>query len=88
MAYTQTLDQRTYRFADLKEVLAKASPARSGDALAGVAAAGQLLGVVALSRQGFFSPSGGAPVLGAATFAVWIAAVSVELLVRRDGRTR
>ena len=38
VAYTQTLDQRTYRFADLKEVLAKASPARSGDALAGVAA--------------------------------------------------
>lgn len=38
MAYTQTLDQRTYRFADLKDLLAKASPARSGDALAGVAA--------------------------------------------------
>jgi ethanolamine ammonia-lyase large subunit len=38
VAYTQTLDKHTYRFADLKAVLAKASPARSGDALAGVAA--------------------------------------------------
>ena len=30
---------RTYQFADLRELLAKASPARSGDVLAGVAAA-------------------------------------------------
>jgi ethanolamine ammonia-lyase large subunit len=36
--YTQTLGARTYRFADLKTLLAKASPARSGDALAGLAA--------------------------------------------------
>ncbi|HKY92491.1 MAG TPA: ethanolamine ammonia-lyase subunit EutB [Nevskiaceae bacterium] len=39
MADTCTLGTRTYRFADLREVLAKASPARSGDALAGIAAA-------------------------------------------------
>ncbi len=34
-----TIDSVRYRFADLKDLLAKASPARSGDALAGVAAA-------------------------------------------------
>jgi ethanolamine ammonia-lyase large subunit len=39
MADSCTLGVRTYRFADLREVLAKASPARSGDALAGLAAA-------------------------------------------------
>jgi ethanolamine ammonia-lyase large subunit len=39
MADSCTLGTRTYRFADLREVLAKASPARSGDALAGIAAA-------------------------------------------------
>jgi ethanolamine ammonia-lyase large subunit len=39
MPYTTTLGAVTHRFADLKEVLAKASPMRSGDALAGVAAA-------------------------------------------------
>jgi len=33
-----TIDSVRYRFADLKDLLAKASPARSGDALAGVAA--------------------------------------------------
>ncbi len=36
--YTTTLRGRTYAFADLREVLAKASPLRSGDVLAGVAA--------------------------------------------------
>ena len=36
--FTCTLGQQTYRFADLKAVLACASPARSGDELAGVAA--------------------------------------------------
>lgn len=34
-----TLSHRSYRFADLRELMAKASPARSGDYLAGVAAA-------------------------------------------------
>jgi ethanolamine ammonia-lyase large subunit len=34
-----TLQHRTYKFADLAEVLAKASPERSGDRLAGIAAA-------------------------------------------------
>ncbi|HEX3437808.1 MAG TPA: ethanolamine ammonia-lyase subunit EutB [Pseudacidobacterium sp.] len=38
MAYTHTLGSRTWRFNDLKTLLAKASPARSGDELAGVAA--------------------------------------------------
>lgn len=36
--YQTSLAHRTYRFASLKEVMAKASPARSGDVLAGVAA--------------------------------------------------
>lgn len=37
-AYRTTLGRRTYEFRDLKDLLAKASPARSGDQLAGVAA--------------------------------------------------
>jgi len=39
MRYHATLDATRYRFADLKTLLAKASPARSGDALAGIASA-------------------------------------------------
>jgi ethanolamine ammonia-lyase large subunit len=35
---THTIGSRTYRFADLRDLLAKATPARSGDYLAGVAA--------------------------------------------------
>ncbi|HTH62909.1 MAG TPA: ethanolamine ammonia-lyase subunit EutB [Paraburkholderia sp.] len=38
MRYTETVANRTYRFADLKTLLAKASPQRSGDQLAGIAA--------------------------------------------------
>jgi len=38
-AYAHTIGSRTYRFDDLKILLAKASPARSGDYLAGIAAA-------------------------------------------------
>ena len=38
MALATTIDSTRYAFADLKDLLAKASPARSGDALAGVAA--------------------------------------------------
>ncbi|NMG36551.1 ethanolamine ammonia-lyase subunit EutB [Azoarcus sp. TTM-91] len=38
MPYRHTLDHRNWLFADLREVLAKASPARSGDQLAGLAA--------------------------------------------------
>ena len=38
MSYTETVGQRTYRFADLKTLLANASPQRSGDELAGIAA--------------------------------------------------
>ncbi|NLP63174.1 ethanolamine ammonia-lyase subunit EutB [Paraburkholderia sacchari] len=41
MSYTETIGLRTYRFADLKTLLAKASPLRSGDQLAGVAAASE-----------------------------------------------
>lgn len=37
--YRYTLGHLTYRFKDLAEVMAKASPLRSGDQLAGVAAA-------------------------------------------------
>ncbi|WP_061146080.1 ethanolamine ammonia-lyase subunit EutB [Caballeronia arvi] len=39
MSYTESIGVRTYRFDDLKTLLAKASPRRSGDELAGVAAA-------------------------------------------------
>ena len=38
MAYSVTIAGRTHSFADLKTLLAKATPARSGDALAGIAA--------------------------------------------------
>jgi len=38
MTYRYSAGAQTYQFADLKEVLAKATPARSGDYLAGVAA--------------------------------------------------
>jgi len=41
MSYTETIGSRTYRFADLKTLMAKASPLRSGDQLAGVAAASE-----------------------------------------------
>jgi ethanolamine ammonia-lyase large subunit len=39
MPWTQTLGHRRHRFDDLKTLLARATPARSGDALAGIAAA-------------------------------------------------
>jgi ethanolamine ammonia-lyase large subunit len=38
MAYHHTIGRKTYRFKDLKTLLAKASPHRSGDVLAGVCA--------------------------------------------------
>lgn len=38
MKYQHTLGQQVYTFRDLKDVMAKASPARSGDVLAGIAA--------------------------------------------------
>src|SRR4051812_25409363 len=38
MSYQCTIGNFTYRFADLKSLLAKASPLRSGDVLAGIAA--------------------------------------------------
>jgi ethanolamine ammonia-lyase large subunit len=38
MAYTHTLGSRTWRFDDLKTLLAKAGPLRSGDQLAGITA--------------------------------------------------
>ena len=38
MSYNETIGLRTYRFDDLKTLLAKASPLRSGDQLAGVTA--------------------------------------------------
>ena len=41
MSYTETIGSRTYRFAYLKTLLAKASPLRSGDQLAGIAAASE-----------------------------------------------
>ncbi|MEA3119785.1 MAG: ethanolamine ammonia-lyase large subunit [Paraburkholderia sp.] len=41
MSYSETIGTRTYRFADLKTLLARASPLRSGDQLAGIAAASE-----------------------------------------------
>jgi ethanolamine ammonia-lyase large subunit len=38
MSYSHTIDSHTWTFTDLKSVMAKATPARSGDYLAGVAA--------------------------------------------------
>ena len=38
MAFTHTIGSTRYSFADLRELLAKATPLRSGDALAGIAA--------------------------------------------------
>nr|WP_217345166.1 ethanolamine ammonia-lyase subunit EutB [Noviherbaspirillum sp. L7-7A]MBV0879393.1 ethanolamine ammonia-lyase subunit EutB [Noviherbaspirillum sp. L7-7A] len=38
MGYTSTVGRHVYRFDDLRSLLARASPARSGDSLAGVAA--------------------------------------------------
>src|SRR5215469_12207166 len=38
MAYRHTIDATVYRFDDLRDLLAKATPPRSGDRLAGVAA--------------------------------------------------
>ncbi|MBH2079905.1 MAG: ethanolamine ammonia-lyase subunit EutB, partial [Pseudomonadales bacterium] len=37
-SFAHTVGNQTYRFESLKDVMAKASPARSGDFLAGVAA--------------------------------------------------
>jgi ethanolamine ammonia-lyase large subunit len=39
MSYAEQIGVRTYRFDNLKTLLAKASPLRSGDQLAGVTAA-------------------------------------------------
>src|SRR6185295_3929958 len=39
VGYAYTLGQTVYRFPDLKDLLAKATPHRSGDVLAGIAAA-------------------------------------------------
>src|ERR1700679_3691799 len=47
MSYTEIIGSRTYRFADLKTLMAKASPLRSGDQLAGIAAASEEEGAAA-----------------------------------------
>jgi hypothetical protein len=57
-------------------------PARWLGGLGGLAALTQLAGVVALSRQGFFSPSGGATALGSIGVVTWVTAVSAVLLSR------
>jgi len=43
MAFSHTINGCTYRFDDLKMLLAKATPARSGDELAGVAAESEIV---------------------------------------------
>jgi ethanolamine ammonia-lyase large subunit len=40
MSFTTTIEQTVFRFKDLKDLLAKATPERSGDQLAGIAAEG------------------------------------------------
>jgi ethanolamine ammonia-lyase large subunit len=53
VGFAHTLDATIYRFADLKDLLAKASPPRSGDELAGVAAdsgAGRVAAQMALAE--------------------------------------
>jgi ethanolamine ammonia-lyase large subunit len=47
MAFHHTINGTTYRFNDLKSLLAKATPARSGDELAGVAASSEIERVAA-----------------------------------------
>lgn len=42
MVYTSTVEQTVHRFSDLRELLAKATPQRSGDELAGLAADGPI----------------------------------------------
>jgi ethanolamine ammonia-lyase large subunit len=42
MAFAHTISGTTYRFKNLKDLLAKATPARSGDDLAGVAASSEI----------------------------------------------
>ena len=56
-------------------------PARWAGALSLLVAAGHVLAAVALSKRGFFSPSGGASVVGPVVFAVWVVAVGVLLLL-------
>ena len=38
-SFSHTVGSKTYQFRDLKDLMAKATPARSGDYLAGLAAA-------------------------------------------------
>lgn len=40
MSFSHTIEQTVFRFLDLKDLLAKASPERSGDQLAGIGAQG------------------------------------------------
>src|SRR5260370_41559412 len=40
MPYTTTIEQTVFRFTDLRDLMAKATPERSGDQLAGIAADG------------------------------------------------
>jgi ethanolamine ammonia-lyase large subunit len=47
MAYGTTINNARWTFADLKTLLGKASPARSGDALAGLAASSAIERVAA-----------------------------------------
>ena len=53
MTFAHTLAYKRYAFADLRDLLAKATPLRSGDVLAGVAAesAEQRVAAARSSRQ-------------------------------------
>jgi hypothetical protein len=37
-----------------------------------------------LSRTGFFSPTGGAALVGALAFGLWVAAASISLFVQKS----
>jgi len=63
VAYRYAIGAETYRFEDLRTLLAKASPSRSGDLLAGVAADSEAERIAAkliladLPLQAFFERS-------------------------------
>ena len=65
MVYRQTIDATAYVFDDLRDLLAKATPPRSGDRLAGFApdSAEQMIAArmaLPTCRSGTFSRNGGA----------------------------
>jgi hypothetical protein len=54
-------------------------PARWAGWLSLAVAAGHVLGIVALARTGFFSPTGGSTFVGPVVILIWFVAVSILL---------